>query len=165
MESLNYLKRELVDAQKELKEITVKKYTSAAWAPGIQDQYKSESYEVYTNPVKARYLKNKIADLENQIKTYTESERRERQREASFRESQKAKYEHTAAGEGLSTENPAIAARYNAQQRLFGMGKLRRTLVKAMGQEKKFKKLWKKAVTPNAEEQQQVADELNRMFR
>ena len=143
MESLNYLKRELVDAQKELKKITVKKYTSAAWAPGIQDQYKSESYEVYTNPAKARYLKNKIADLENKI----------------------AKYDYTSAGEELSTENPAIAARYNAQQRLFGMGKLRRTLVKAMGQEKKFKKLWKKASTPNAEEQQQVADELNRMFR
>ena len=150
MESLNYLKRELVDAQNELKKITVKKYTSAPWAPGISESY---AYEVYTNPAKARYLKKKIADLENQIKTYSE------------RESQNAKYGYTSAGEELSTENPAIAARYNAQHRLFGMGKLRRTLVKATGQERKFKKLWRKASTSDEVEQQQVADELNRMFR
>ena len=63
------------------------------------------------------------------------------------------------------TSNPALAARYNAQNRLFGMGKLRKALVSMTGQKRKFKELWDSSKTNDRDNQEKIAEELNKMFR
>ena len=165
MESLDSLKAQLRDAKEELEKITIKKHGSVPWAPGVMDQHKSESYsyEEYTDVSKAYGLKNRIADLENQIKTYVQ--RAQAEREQAIRDSQIPKYDYISAGKVQTSTNPAIAARYNAQQRLFGMNKLKRTIMILSGQKRKFKKLWVKANTTNEKTQEQVAFELNKIFR
>lgn len=167
MESLDYLKAQLRDAKEELEKITIKKHGSVPWAPGVMDQHKSESYsyEEYTDVSKAYRLKDRIADLENKIKTYAQRAQAEREREQAIRDSQIPKYDYTSAGKTQTSTNPAIAARYNAQQRLFGMNKLKQTMMTLSGQKRKFKKLWVKANTTNEKTQEQVAFELNKMFR
>lgn len=165
MESLDSLKTQLSNAKAELEKITIKKHGSVPWAPGVLDQYKSESYsyEEYTDVSKAYRLKDRIADLENQIKTY--AQRAQVEREKAIRDSQIPKYDYTSAGKTQTTTNPAIAARYNAQQRLFGMNKLKQTIMTLSGQKRKLQKLWIKANTTNKKTQEQVALELNKMFR
>lgn len=167
MESLDYLKAQLRDAKEELEKITIKKYGSVPWNPGVLDQYNSESfsYEEYTDVSKAYRLKDRIVDLENQIKTYAQRAQVEREKEQAIRESNIPKYDYTSAGKTQTSANPAIAARYNAQHRLFGMNKLKQTLMTLSGQKRKFKKLWIKANTTNEKTQEQVAFELNKMFR
>lgn len=167
MESLNSLKMQLASAKAELEEITIKKSGSTPWRPGVLDQHKSDSYsyEEYTDVSKAYRLKDRIAYLENQIKTYAERATVEREREQTLRESNTTKFEYISAGKEQTTKNPAIAARYDAQQRLFGMNKLQRSMATLSGQKRKFKKLWVKANTTNEKTQEQVAFELNKMFR
>ncbi len=167
MESLDNLKAQLRDAKEALEKITIKRYGSVPWAPGVLDQYKSESYsyETYTDVSKAYKLKDRITYLENQIKTYAQRAQAEREREKAIRDRQITKYEYTSAGKTETTTNPAIAARYNAQQRLFGMNKIKQTIMKLSGQKRKFEKLWYRAVTTNEKTQEQVANELNKMFR
>ena len=167
MESLDNLKAQLRDAKEALEKITIKRYESVPWAPGVLDQHKSESYsyETYTDVSKAYKLKDRITYLENQIKTYAQRAQAEREREKAIRDSQIPKYEYTSAGKTETTTNPAIAARYNAQQRLFGMNKIKQALMTLNGQKRKYLKLWGEANTPNKEIQAQVADELNKMFR
>lgn len=75
------------------------------------------------------------------------------------------KYEYTAGGETHFTHNKAIAARYDAQHRFFGMNKLQKSLATITGQKRKFKKLWYKAMSENKTTQEEVSEELNRMFR
>ena len=167
MQSLDYLKAQLRDAKEELEKITIKKHGSVAWAPGVTDQHKSDSYsyEEYTDVSKAYKLKDRIADLENQIENYAQIAQAEREREKAIRDSEIPRYEYTSAGKTQTSTNPAIAARYNAQQRLFGMNKLKQTIMTVSGQKRKFKKLWIKANTTNERTQEQVAFELNKMFR
>ena len=100
-----------------------------------------------------------------QIKTYAQRAQAEREREQAIRDSQIPKYDYISAGKVQTSTNPAIAARYNAQQRLFGMNKLKRTIMILSGQKRKFKKLWVKANTTNEKTQEQVAFELNKIFR
>ena len=45
------------------------------------------------------------------------------------------------------------------------MNKLKQTIMTLSGQKRKFKKLWIRAVTTNEKTQEQVALELNKMFR
>ena len=144
MESLDSLKAQLRDAKEELEKITIKKHGAVPWAPSVMDQHKSESYsyEEYTDVSKAYRLKDRIADLENQIKSYAQRAQAEREREQAIRDSQIRKFYYTSAGKTQASTNPAIAARYNAQQRLFGMNKLKQTMMKLSGQKRKFKKLW-----------------------
>lgn len=167
MESLESLKIQLQAAKDELKSITVKKHDSVAWQPGVTDQYKSDSYayEEYTDVSKAYKLKDKIADLEHRINTYAQRASSERQKEQALRESKIPKYDYVSAGKTETTKNPAIAARYNAQQRLFGMNKLKQTVMSISGQKRKFQKLWIKANTTDKKTQEEVAYELNKMFR
>ncbi len=167
MESLESLKAQLGYAKGELEKITIKKHGSVHWAPGVMDQHKSDSYsyEEYTDVSKAYRLKEQITYLENQIRTYPQRARAEREREEAIRESQIPKYDYISAGKVQTTTNPAIAARYNAQKRFFGMNKLKQTMMTLSGQKRKFKKLWVKANTMNKKTQEQVAFELNKMFR
>ncbi len=167
MESLDSLKSQLRDAKEELEKITIKKHGSVAWSPGVLDQYNSNSYsyDEYTDVSKAYVLKDRIRDLEERIKTYAQRARAEREREEAYRESQIPKYSYESLGETKTSTNPAIAARYNAQKRLFGMSKFRRTVMNLTGQKKKFEKLWYKAITSDSKTQDKVADELNKMFR
>lgn len=163
MESLEYLKEKRNSLAKELESITVKRHASTAWRPGVQDQYKSESYsyEEYLDPKRAYELKQSIAYLDNQIRTYAERYQEEqRRKEASI-----PKYNYTVSGKQEATKNPAIAARYDAQNRLFGKSKLEQALLTLTGQKRKFKKLWIKAVSSDTRTQEQVAFEINKMFR
>lgn len=163
MESLDYLKAQLRDKKEELEKITIKKQGSVPWAPGVMEQHKSESYsyEEYTDVSKAYRLKDRIADLENQIKTYEQRA----QAEQAIRDSQTQKYDYNSADKTQTSTNPAIEARYNAQQRLFGINKLKQTIMTLSRQKRKFKKLWVKANTTNEKTQEQVAFELNKIFR
>jgi hypothetical protein len=74
--------------------------------------------------------------------------------------------EKNTLGRTSSSNNPAIQARYDAQQRLFGMSKFKQTIAKVTGQQRKFKKLWNRASDYlNDNQKQEVASELNKMFR
>lgn len=61
--------------------------------------------------------------------------------------------------------NPAFEARYDAQRRFFNMGKLRQTLARVTGQYKKFNDLWMRAGSSEIEEQDEIKDKLDKMFR
>lgn len=167
MESLESLKQRKKDLEYELERITIKKSGTTPWANGIQDQYESNSYSYneYTDVSKAYKLIDEIKDLDRQIKTYGQRVKEQQEREEALREASIQKYEYEIAGEKKITENPALAARYNAQHRLFGMNKLQKTLASLSGQRKKFRKLWYKADTMNKKSQEEIANKLNKMFR
>ena len=167
MESLENLHEQLRDAKEELGRITIKKNGSVPWAPNVQDQYKSKSYvyEEYTDVSKAYKLKEKISNLEDQNKTYSQRAREEREREETIRDSLTPQYDYDSAGKSATTTNPAIAARYDAQHRFFGMNKLQKTLAILTGQKRKFKKLWNDSNTTNKKTQEQVVNELRKLFR
>lgn len=167
MESLESLKSRKRDLEAELSKITIKKRGSTPWGPGVQDQYKSDSfgYEEYTDTSKAYRLKDEIKELNHQIETYALRARRAREAQEELEESRRNKYSYTSDSKEQKTDNPAIAARYNAQQRFFAMSKLKQTMLIVTGQKKKFEKLWLKAVTTNKKTQEKVASELNGMFR
>lgn len=78
----------------------------------------------------------------------------------------KQTYTYTINGNVETTTNAAIAARYDAQHRFFGMSKLLQTTNKINGNWSKFEELWKKAAqVTNENEIEEVANELNSMFR
>ncbi len=164
MESLESLKERKSQLERRLEKITTVKHGTTPWAPGVQDQYYTDSYsyEEYSNSDEAKDLKRQIDALKTQIETYAERARAERE---AIIESQTPKYTYSSAGKEEVTKNPAMAARYNARERLYGMSKLRRTLMKVSGQKRKFEKLWLKAVTANKKEQEKVATDLDKMFR
>lgn len=167
MESLSSLQAELREAERELERITIRKYGDVPWAPGVQDSFHSESYsyDTYTDAGKAARLKSKIANLKSQIDTYPERARAEREREEELRQSRIPKYDYVVAGKKETTTNPALAARYDAQHRFFGASKVQQTLYRVTGQYRKFDKLWNKVGTTNKTTQQEIADELNKLFR
>lgn len=167
MESLESLRSRKAGLEAELERITIKRYGSTPWASGVQDQFKSESYSYnqYTNPERAYQLKNEIERLDGQIRTYAQRARAEREREEALIESRIPKYGYVSAGVSQTSHNPAIAARYNAQQRFFGMNKFQQTLLKITGQKRKFDRLWSKAGSASLKQQQEIADELNDMFK
>lgn len=167
MESLYSLEQKLNNAKKELQKITIKKYGDVPWAPGVLDQHKSESYsyDEYTDTRKAYALKEEIRKLQYLIDTYQERVQEERLRKQELIDSKIPKYEYISNKQKETTTNPAIAARYNAQQRLFGMSKLQKTIASITGQRKKFRKLWRKTITANQKNQEEIARELNKLFR
>lgn len=168
MESLRSLENRKRQAEYDLERLTIKKYGTKPWDPGVQDQYKSDSYSYneYTDPKRAYELIEEIKKLERQIKDYAKDAQAERERQEIMRESKIPKYEYTTGGKKEVTESKALAARYNAQQRFFAMGKFKQTLSKINGQHRKFKKLWHKAAHQLSEQEQEtVAKELNQLFR
>lgn len=74
-------------------------------------------------------------------------------------------YHYVAGTDHERTSNRALAARYNAQHRFFGMSKLEQTLAKMSGKWARFGELWDRALTTNEAEQHEIADELDLMFR
>ena len=161
MRSLPELQREKRYLEGELERITIRGTITTPWAPGVHDQFKVNEYSTvkYTDETKARELKNKISRLEDQIETYAQDARRERQ------EKQTETYTYKTKDGIKKTNNPAEAARYNAQKRFFGMNKLQKVMAKITLQESKFHQLWTKALTANESEQEKIASELDRMFR
>lgn len=164
LESLNQRKNEL---EQELKSITKKKYGDVPWEPGVLDKHNSESYSYneYTDVNRANRLINQIKYLKEQIDTYAQRARTARIAEEEEKEREFKKYKYEVAGKKEKTGNPALAARYDAQKRFFGMSKLEQTWMKINGQNKKFKKLWDKALSVNPNVQEQVAEDLGKMFR
>ena len=167
MESYESLQERKNQLENESKAITIKKHGSTPWRPGVQDQYKSESYsyDEYTDVSKAYKLKEQIAYVDHLMKTYGQRVKEQQAMEAALRESEIPKYSYEIAGKQEETKNPAIAARYDAQHRLHGMSKLKQTIAKVTGQQRKFKKLWLQAATDNKKTQEEVAMEINKMFR
>lgn len=72
-----------------------------------------------------------------------------------------SKYTYEAGGKEYKTNNPALAARYDAQHRFFGLSKMKQSLYKLNGQYDRFDKLWNMVDSPNKE---QVAEELDSLF-
>lgn len=167
MESLNNLKERLHIAQNELDKITIKKHNTVPWSQGEQDQsnLNSFTYDEYTDVCKAYKLKSKIFELEDQIATYSQRAQQEEKMEKNNKESQTKEYEYSSLGKIQTTTNSANDARYDAQHRFFGVSKLNQTILTLSGQKRKFKRLWIKASNNNEKTQEQVAYELNKIFR
>ena len=51
------------------------------------------------------------------------------------------------------------------QQKIFGIEKVKQTVIKTADQKRKFKKIWIKANTKNGKTPEQVAFEVNKIFR
>ena len=167
MESLASLKTELSNAKSELSSITIRKHGDVKWAPGDYDGRTggpSYSYNEYTDPGRARILLAEIKKLEKEIETYPQRAAAERREKEAEEERRRNKYEYTSAGKVERTSNPAIAARYSAQQRLFGKNKVMQALYTITGQKRKFKKLWNQAGDFN-KNQEEIAGKLDKMFR
>ena len=100
-------------------------------------------------------------NFENRINAY---EREQKEMEEYYAN---AKYSYTAGTEQKKTNNHALAARYDAQHRFFGMSKTKQALAKMTGQWKKFNKLWNKAtdIDLSPEEQEEIAGKLDSMFK
>lgn len=168
MESLQNLKNRKKQAEYELEKITIKKHGSTPWRPGVQDQHKSDSfsYNEYTDVSKAYKLQSEIRDLEYKIENYARIAQSERQRQEILQDLKTPKYDYTVGGMSETTENKALAARYDAQHRFHGMSKVKQTVAKMNGQYKKFQQLWNKAANQlNEQQQEQVSKELNKLFR
>ena len=72
MESLNELQKELWAAESELASISIDKHNPVKYDYERGETYGEEvHYNEYTDPVRARYLKERIARLEDKIKNYT----------------------------------------------------------------------------------------------
>ena len=64
------------------------------------------------------------------------------------------------------SDNKAIQAQHEARNRFYGMSKFKQSLARITGKKKKFEILANKAYDTISEmEQQQVANEINKMFR
>lgn len=165
MENLDSLNAQLRDAKDELEKITMEERESVPLAPGAMSEHKSEAYSYgkYTDANKAYRLKDRIADLENKIKIYAQSGQVEG--EKSISDSQIPKRDYTPVEKIQTTTNPTVGAEYNSQHRFFGISKLKRTIMVTSSQKRKFKILWIKANTTNKKTQEQVAFELNKVFR
>lgn len=79
-------------------------------------------------------------------------------------------YSYYAERDKAPVSNPYIEARNAAKDRLYGMGKLKRTLMTVTGQKKKFEKLWRQAsmaytTPPTQEEGEKIISQLDNMFR
>ena len=72
MESLNELQKELWAAESELASISIDKHNPFKYDYERGETYGEEvHYNEYTDPVRARYLRERIARLEDKIKNYT----------------------------------------------------------------------------------------------
>ena len=72
MESLNELQKELWAAESELASISIDKHNPVKYDYERGETYGEEvHYNEYTDPVRARYLRERIARLEDKIKNYT----------------------------------------------------------------------------------------------
>lgn len=94
-----------------------------------------------------------------------EEVREEVKEEASTIKAEDGMYHYIAGEEEQKTTNKAMAARYNAQHRFFGMSKLEQTVARMNGKWAIFKKLWDQAATMDKSEQEEVAQKLDLMFR
>ncbi len=168
MESLESLQARKKELEKELSYLVVKKSGNQKWASGIQDQYdtKSYTYEEYLNPQKAYALKDEISKLDYEIKTYAQRARNQREAQEEIKQMHSQKYNYMSNGQMERTDNPAMAARYTTRDRFYNESKVKQAIAKLTGQKKKFEALWRKAGNVETiEEQQKIADELNKMFR
>lgn len=156
MESLESLEKRLKQTEKNLERITKNPNSNI---PYTDDGYADDKY---IDRFLAASLISTIESLKEQIDTYPNREEIERKQ----RESKNPTYEYTAGGEKETTNNPAMSARYDAQHRFFEMGKMRKAFTKINGQYKKFGKLWDQALeSDNEKEQQEIAQQLNKLFR
>ena len=113
--------------------------------------------DLYTDPKKATIALNKILRLQKEI--------RDAKIEKANPKPIARTYTYYEGTERKTTPDHALAARYNAQHRFFGMGKFKQTMAKLKGQKKKFDKLWTDALVADPEKNEQVAQQLDKLFR
>lgn len=172
IEALEENIKRMKEERARLKEQDGKEYLASQTEKG-GDIY--DRYETHENTAQIRELDKRIKEAEAELKklvdeqilTNSQNLYEEGKREQALEEyDATAKYTYTVDGEERKTNNPALAARYDAQHRFFEMSKTKQTMAKMNGQWKKFDKLWNKSsdfLSP--EEQEEVAEELNSMFR
>ena len=68
-------------------------------------------------------------------------------------------------GMTYKTANPAIAARYEARDRLFKRDEKEKELLMDSKEYERYSELWSEASRDDKNEQKRIADELNKMFR
>ncbi len=104
-------------------------------------------------------------EVEKEKRAWQQSEIKRRERIA--RDNGDKVYGYVIADQVRTTHDKAFAARYNAQNRFYGMNKFQQAIAKLTGQYRKFSKLWDKSVSPDLskEEKEQAANDLNKMFR
>lgn len=135
-----------------------------------------DRHGTYNNTARIKELNQKIKDSEEAYERHIqaqgemarakmESERaaEEKARQEEFEAT--AKYSYEAGGKVYKTNDRALAARYDAQHRFFGMSKTKQAIAKITGQYRKFSKLWNMTGNLSAEQQEIVADKLDSMFR
>lgn len=163
MNEWNRLNSKLMDLENQLESITIRGEYTSPWAPGVTDQYKIDTYSTiqYTNPEKANKLKAEIRRIKDSIERY----RANIQRQEAEKYENGEKYYYKANGEMLETDNPAIAARYNAQNRFYGESKIKQVMYVITLQKKKFDKLWMKSAAAYGDKQEEIARDLDKLFR
>lgn len=121
-----------------------------------------------------RKIDAKIKELEKARDRLANSEGRRARMQQEMEEQRRhqeyldnAKYTYvTGSGKVEKTNNQALAARYGAQNRYFEMNKMKQAIAVLTGQRKKFHALWNKALSAKSEEEeQQIAQELDNMFK
>lgn len=168
MENYQELLQRRNQLEAELERISVKKHGSTPWTPGVQDQYRSDSYSYteFTDKSKGMQLQRELAKVQEAINTYAQRARREREQEELAKQRASEKYSYSVGGEARKTSNPAMAARYDAQHRFFALNKVQKTIATITGQKKKWEELWKKTADARSPEQQEeIAKQLDGMFR
>ena len=127
------------------------------------ERYEKEIEDIMENGDYAKEYDNiqKLRDIIHHEKVQLEYI--QRQERSGSREKE---YSYESGWETHLTENPAIAARYDAQHRMFRMNKVKKIISTITGQKRKFKKLWRKAgLTTDKYEQEDLAEKMNKLFR
>lgn len=155
MANLRNLEDQLWVAQKELLDL---RKDTRAFDPFKEFTTKELiNADLYTDPKKATAALNRILRLQQEI--------REAKMERANPKPISRMYTYYQGTERQTTPDHALAARYNAQHRFFGMSKFKRTMSKLNGQHKKFNKLWTDAITVENDKKEEVAQQLDKLFR
>ena len=155
MANMWFLENELWAAQKQIMDL---RRDTRAFDPFKEFTYKEPiNADLYTDPKKAAAALNKILRLQEEI--------RQAKMEKANPKPKDRMYTYYRGKERETTPDHALAARYNAQHRFFGMGKVKQTMAKLKGQKKKFDKLWTEAIVADPEKKEEVAQQLDKLFR
>ena len=144
MESREELQAQRRHIEAELAKITRTTYYDAKWAPGVTDQFKSESREFtnYTDPDKARRLNEELKSVNDKIKNYAYYCQQERAAE-------QAAYESRHKNDPKPLKDRFSQAKTDAMWRKRHAKGLEKVLYALTFQDAKFRKVMSKATEAN----------------
>lgn len=134
-----------------------------------------KNIDKYIEKVKKEKIEsnNKNNDNENNIKPIERNSKEEitttriryEYDNKSINRNNEGKYDYTVGGVNYKTNNPAIYARYKAQQRFFNLSTFEQSLYKLNGDWKEFERLWDLAAAAlSITEQLDIASLLDELF-